>query len=104
MPNDEPVTTSEAPRGWSEASRPRRRARLAMPEEVRAVLELEELRGAYDARPPYQRNDYIGWIERAVRPSTRIRRIAQMLDELRAGQGYMGMVWSPMRARRRRSE
>ncbi|TAJ19176.1 MAG: hypothetical protein EPO65_07430 [Dehalococcoidia bacterium] len=75
-----------------------------MPEEVRAVLELHDLRAAYDARPPYQRNDYVGWIERAVRPTTRISRIAQMLDELRAGEGYMGMAWSPRRARRRRTE
>lgn len=72
-----------------------------MPEELRAILELEGLRPAYDARPPYQRNDYIAWIERAVRPVTRVRRIDRMLDELRVGSGYMGMPWSPARQRRK---
>ncbi|HSG43712.1 MAG TPA: YdeI/OmpD-associated family protein [Anaerolineales bacterium] len=26
---------------------------------------------AYNARPPYQRNDYIGWITRAKREETK---------------------------------
>jgi len=68
-----------------------------MSEQIAALLEREGLRTAYDARPPYQRNDYIGWIERAVRPQTRMSRIEQMLNELRAGSGYMGMPWSPRR-------
>ena len=37
---------------------------------------------AYGVRPPYQRNDYIGWITRAKRKETRRRRLDQMLDEL----------------------
>lgn len=48
---------------------------------------------AYDARPPYQRNDYIGWIDRAKRPETRTKRIAQMLAELEQGDVYMKMEW-----------
>ena len=64
-----------------------------MPEDVRAVLDGRGLRNAYDARPPYQRNDYVGWIERARRPATRLRRIEQMLDELEAGDRYMKMPW-----------
>lgn len=64
-----------------------------MPDDVRAVLDERGLRSAYDARPPYQRNDYVGWIERAKRPETRLRRIERMLDELEAGDRYMKMSW-----------
>lgn len=64
-----------------------------MPDDVAAALAGADLRAAYDARPHYQRNDYIGWINRAVRPATRQKRLQQMLDELRAGGVYMGMVW-----------
>ncbi|MEQ9401024.1 MAG: YdeI/OmpD-associated family protein [Longimicrobiales bacterium] len=60
---------------------------------MRTVLDERGLRNAYDARPPYQRNDYVGWIERARRPATRLRRIEQMLDELEAGDRYMKMPW-----------
>ena len=42
-------------------------------------------------RPNYQRNDYIGWIDRARTVQTRKKRIAQMLDELRRGGIYMKM-------------
>jgi uncharacterized protein YdeI (YjbR/CyaY-like superfamily) len=48
---------------------------------------------AYRSRPPYQRNDYIGWITRARRPETRSRRLAQMLEELTAGDRYMRMPY-----------
>jgi uncharacterized protein YdeI (YjbR/CyaY-like superfamily) len=52
---------------------------------------------AYQARPPYQRNDYVGWIDRAKRSETEVRRLEQMLDELAAGDRYMKM---PYRAKR----
>ncbi len=45
----------------------------------------------YHLRPPYQQNDYIGWITRAKRETTRQKRLDQMLDELRTGDKYMGM-------------
>ena len=51
--------------------------------------------GAYEARPWYQRNDYLGWIARAKRPETREKRLSQMLEELRAGNVYMKMAWHP---------
>ncbi|HBD01417.1 MAG TPA: hypothetical protein DC053_22020, partial [Lachnoclostridium sp.] len=35
------------------------------------------------------------WITRARRPETRRKRIDQMLDELRSGDAYMGMAYSP---------
>ncbi len=66
-----------------------------MPEQVAVILEEQGLRELYDARPSYQRNDYLGWIARGVRPETRARRLEQMLDELRAGEGYMGTPWKP---------
>mgnify|MGYP000845023251 CR=1 FL=1 len=62
-----------------------------MPEDVAARLEERGLREAYDARPAYQRNDYLAWIARARRPETRDRRLAQMLDELAEGGIYMRM-------------
>ena len=40
-------------------------------------------------RPPsYQRNDYLGWIAGAKRAATRRKRLAQMLDELEAGDRF----------------
>jgi uncharacterized protein YdeI (YjbR/CyaY-like superfamily) len=70
-----------------------RRPRQPMPDDVAHALDARELRGAYDGRPPYQRNDYLIWIDQAVRPATRAKRIAQMLDELARGDVYMGMPW-----------
>ncbi|MFC2312306.1 MAG: YdeI/OmpD-associated family protein, partial [Rothia dentocariosa] len=40
--------------------------------------------------PAYQRNDYIGWINRAKTPAMRIERLEQMLTELAQGGIYMG--------------
>jgi uncharacterized protein YdeI (YjbR/CyaY-like superfamily) len=74
-----------------------RRARHAMPDDVRRALTESGLHADYDDRPAYQRNDYIGWIERSKRPSTRQKRTNQMLDELRTGGVYMGMVHAPSR-------
>lgn len=64
-----------------------------MPDDVAARLAAAGLRAAYDARPAYQRNDYLGWIARAKRAETREKRIAQMLGELAGGRLYMKMVW-----------
>ena len=50
---------------------------------------------AYRDRPPYQRNDYIGWITRAKRDETKQRRLAQMLAELESGNRYMNMSYRP---------
>jgi uncharacterized protein YdeI (YjbR/CyaY-like superfamily) len=64
-----------------------------MPDDIASRLEEARLRAAYDKRPAYQRNDYLGWIARARRPQTREKRIAQMLDELARGGVYMAMKW-----------
>jgi len=63
--------------------------------DVARVLKRRRLDAAYRERPAYQQNDYLGWIARAKRPETRERRLAQMLDELAAGDAYMGMRWRP---------
>src|SRR3954464_7332983 len=65
----------------------------AMPAWVRRALASRSLMEAYHARPPYQRNDYVGWITRAKLPETRSRRLEQMLDELAQGTHYMNMRW-----------
>ena len=52
------------------------RARHAMSAEIRDALEEKGLRETYDARPPYQRNDYIGWLLRCV-SSARVIEVAQ---------------------------
>lgn len=68
-----------------------------MPEDVRAALRSTKLEDAYRARPPYQRNDYLGWITRAKRPETRTKRLTQMLAELKKGDIYMKMAWGGRR-------
>lgn len=77
-----------------------RRKRHVMSDLVRIRLRAEGLMDAFDARPDYQRNDYLGWIQRAKRDDTRARRLEQMLDELRAGDVYMNMAWRPGSQRR----
>ena len=65
-----------------------------MPDDIRSLLDERGLKRAYDARPAYQQNDYVGWIGRAKRPETRRKRIDQMLDELELGGVYMKMKWT----------
>lgn len=66
-----------------------------MPDFVREALEEHGLQEAYETRPPYQRNDYIGWITGAKLPATQGKRLQQMLDELEKGDVYMKMAWNP---------
>lgn len=70
-----------------------KRERYPMPDFVREALAARTLTAAYDARPPYQRNDYIGWITRAKLPATQQKRLEQMLDELENGDAYMKMAY-----------
>ena len=69
------------------------RPRQTMPAFVRAELVRNKLADAYAARPSYQRNDYLSWINRAKREETKQKRLAQMLAELKRGDRYMNMVW-----------
>lgn len=68
-----------------------------MPDFVLEALLGRGLMSAYEARPPYQQNDYIGWISRAKREETRQRRLMQMLDELERGDKYLKMDYKPKR-------
>jgi len=65
-----------------------------IPDYVTAALDDSGLWERYNARPPYQRNDYIGWISRGKREETRQKRLSQMLNELRSGDAYMGMSYN----------
>ena len=69
-----------------------------MPDFVRDALLEHRLMKAYDRRPPYQRNDYLGWITRAKRQETKEKRLMQMLSELEDGTKYMKIDWHPRRA------
>ena len=66
-----------------------------MPDFVLEALTERGLLAAYKARPPYQQNDYLSWINRAKRPETKERRLHQMLDELDRGDAYMKMPYKP---------
>jgi uncharacterized protein YdeI (YjbR/CyaY-like superfamily) len=66
-----------------------------MPGFVKTALAKRGLMEAYRARPDYQQNDYLGWINRAKLTDTKQKRMAQMLEELAKGDAYMGMPWSP---------
>ena len=68
-----------------------KRPQQAMTEFVRDALKKRSLVAAYLARPAYQQNDYLGWINRAQREETKQKRLDQMLGELEAGGVYMKM-------------
>jgi uncharacterized protein YdeI (YjbR/CyaY-like superfamily) len=74
-----------------------KRALNPIPGFVREALAARNLTAAYEARPPFQRNDYIGWITRARKEETRRKRLEQMLDELEEGDIYMKMRWTGAR-------
>jgi len=62
-----------------------------IPEFIVSALDENGLWERYRAHPPYQCNDYIGWITRGKSAETRQKRLAQMLYELQSGDAYMGM-------------
>lgn len=70
-----------------------KRPTYPMPDFILDALERENLMERYRARPPYQQNDYIGWITRAKRQVTIDKRLRQMLSELHDGNAYMGMSY-----------
>ncbi|MEZ4702576.1 MAG: YdeI/OmpD-associated family protein [Rhodothermales bacterium] len=69
-----------------------------IPPDITTALRVSGLEAAYRARPPYQRNDYVGWITRAKREATRQKRLAQMLAELERGDTYMNMPYNARKA------
>ena len=70
------------------------RPRYPMRVYFRNALTARALMNAYRARPPYQQNDYLGWVTRAKLDATRQKRLNQMLDELERGGVYMKMKWN----------
>lgn len=71
-----------------------KRQKHPMPGYIREALNERGLMDAYHSRPPYQQNDYIGWIIRAKREATKQKRLNQMLEELEGGKYYMNMKWT----------
>ena len=65
-----------------------------MSDDVHTALIERGVMDKYEARPAYQRNDYLMWINKAKRAQTRQKRLAQMLDELESGGVYMRMKWN----------
>jgi uncharacterized protein YdeI (YjbR/CyaY-like superfamily) len=65
-----------------------------MPEFVREAIKARGLVDKYEARPAYQRNDYLMWINSAKHEGTKRKRLGQMLDELERGGVYMRMKWN----------
>jgi uncharacterized protein YdeI (YjbR/CyaY-like superfamily) len=76
-----------------------KRPRHPMPPDIQERLEASETLAAYGDRPPYQRNDYLIWIDEAKTPDTREKRIRQMIGELKRGDVYMKMTWKTGTAR-----
>ena len=62
-----------------------------MPGFVLHALKEHGVMDDYYARPPYQQNDYLWWINSAKRQETKIKRLGQMLRELEHGGIYMNM-------------
>jgi uncharacterized protein YdeI (YjbR/CyaY-like superfamily) len=62
-----------------------------MPDFILEALSERRLLSAFQQRPPYQQNDYIGWINRAKRFGTKQKRLDQMIYELERGDLYMKM-------------
>ena len=71
-----------------------KRPRYPMLDFVKQVLDERGLMEAYQMRPAYQQNDYVGWITRAKRHETKEKRLRQMLEELEAEGVYMKMKHS----------
>ena len=78
-----------------------KRPRNSMTAAIRNALNLSGLMSEFRLRPPYQQNDYIGWIARAKQIETRDKRLRQMLHELKVGGIYMNMKHNPSEKRKK---
>lgn len=74
---------------------PTRRKQAVMPPAIATQLQAQRLQAAFDARPQYQQTDYLNWIAQAKREATKVKRLTQMLAELKAGDVYMKQTWHP---------
>ena len=66
-----------------------------MPEFVMNALLTHQLLTAFNARPAYQRDEYLGWIGRAQPEGMQHQRLIQMLDELQRGDVFMSLLFRP---------
>ena len=66
-----------------------------LPDFIDDFLKENKLDEAYEKRPAYQKNDYIGWIGRSRTEKILIKRLDQMVDELKDGNKYMKKRYSP---------
>jgi len=66
-----------------------------LPDFIDEALQEDGVERLYMSRPAYQKNDYIGWIGRARNEKTLIKRLEQMLEELKDGDKYMKMRYGP---------
>lgn len=69
-----------------------------LPDFIDDALKEENLELIYKSRPVYQKNDYIAWIGRSRTEKTLIKRLDQMLAELKNGDIYMKMEYSPRKS------
>ena len=65
-----------------------------MPDDVQLALEARALTDEYLARPEYQQNEYIAWINESEHEDERIKRLNQMLDELAEGVAFMNKPYN----------
>ena len=70
-----------------------KRPRYQIPDYIKEALKEHALVKAFEERPAYQQNDYVGWITRAKRQETIDKRLEQMLYELERGDRYMKMPY-----------
>lgn len=80
--------------GMSLKTEPEFKVHSAMPNFITDALNQCNLWERYNARPPYQQEDYIGWITGEKQEKIQQKRLYQMLEELKVGNAYMGMVYS----------
>ena len=72
-----------------------KREKYQMLELVRLAIAKEDLNVEYLSRPPYQQNDYLGWITSAEKMKTKLKRLNQMIEELKLGDKYMNIDYKP---------
>ena len=77
-----------------EQARHLKRPIYPLPDFIQSALLKHGLLEAYQKRPAYQQNEYIGWITRAKQQKMRENRLQQMLDELATGDRYMHMAYT----------
>jgi uncharacterized protein YdeI (YjbR/CyaY-like superfamily) len=73
----------------------RGRGRKPIPGQIKTALAKQKLLDAFLARPDYQRDDYLTWLDAAKLPEQRQQRMTQFLEEIGKGDVYMGQPWSP---------